>query len=309
MKAIAQALTSLNALAGDAWRDLTRHCGATDLVRQVGWLKVFEDTRTFERAAPSREIERACGHRIDELSSDELRQLEPNLAPIFKHASINWECSFILEPIKITTAMAHTFLTLGGRIEQTAVKRLEESSGVLRIVCDGSERTADMAVLAAGAWSAAFLKDLGVRPKLDSERGYHLMFPTPERSIGRPTVNMERHFVLSPMQSGLRMTSGEEFAGLEAPPDYRRIKRLLPEARRMLPTLETEVLDSWLGRRPSTPESLPVIGVAPRLPRVLCAFGHGHLGMTQGPASGRVIADLVAGRDPRLDLSPFSPGR
>ena len=74
-------------------------------------------------------------------------------------------------------------------------------------------------------------------------------------------------------------------------------------------TLETEVLDSWLGRRPSTPESLPVIGVAPRLPQVLCAFGHGHLGMTQGPASGRIIADLVAGRDPRLDLAPFSPGR
>jgi D-amino-acid dehydrogenase len=306
---ISKALTALNAGATEAWRDLMRDCGSTDLIRQVGWLKVYETTAGFEKAAANRALERRRGHRIDELSVDELRQLEPNLAPIFRHASIDWECSFILEPIKVTTAMAATFIARGGRIERDSVMSLSRDTEGVRVSSEQGSRVVETAILAAGSWSRKFLSDLGVRPKLESERGYHLMLPTPERNVGRPVVNVERHFVLSPMQSGLRLASGEELAGLEAPPDFTRIKRLLPEAKRMLPGLDTEIVDSWLGRRPATPDSLPVIGKAPGLEGVICAFGHGHLGMTQGPVTGRIVADVVAGRDPQVALSHFSPTR
>ena len=306
---ISGALTALNAGATDAWRDLMRDCASTDLIRQVGWLKVYESTSGFQKAAANRALERRRGHHIDELSVDELRQLEPGLAPIFKHASIDWECSFILEPIKVTTAMAMTFLARGGSIERESVSSLSRDPEGVRISSEEGTRVAETVLLAAGSWSRKFLKQLGVRPKLESERGYHLMLPTPERSVGRPVVNVERHFVLSPMQSGLRLASGEELAGLDAPPDFTRIKRLLPEAKRMLPGLQTEIVDSWLGRRPATPDSLPVIGAAPGLEGVVCAFGHGHLGMTQGPVTGRIVSDLVAGREPGLMLSPFSPAR
>ena len=111
------------------------------------------------------------------------------------------------------------------------------------------------------------------------------------------------------METGLRLTSQVEFAGLDAPPDYRRIRGLLPRAKRMLPGLRTEERSAWLGFRPSLPDSLPVIGPSPRHGDVVFAFGHGHLGLTQGPVTGRIAADLLAGRDPGLDLAPYRPGR
>ena len=144
---------------------------------------------------------------------------------------------------------------------------------------------------------------------LDTERGYHLMLPPAEPGLGRPTIHGEQAFALSPMEDGIRLASQVEFAGLAAPPDYRRVRGLLPAARRMLPSLAAEERSAWLGFRPSLPDSLPVIGPAPAAADAYLAFGHGHLGMTQGPVTGRIVADLVAGRDPGLDLSPYRPGR
>ena len=105
------------------------------------------------------------------------------------------------------------------------------------------------------------------------------------------------------------MTTQVEFAGLKAPPDFRRARALLPEAKRMLPGLETEERSAWIGYRPSLPDSKPAIGPVPGHPKAFLAFGHGHLGLTMGPATGRIVADLVAGRDPGLDLTPFAPVR
>jgi D-amino-acid dehydrogenase len=148
-----------------------------------------------------------------------------------------------------------------------------------------------------------------VRVPLDSERGYHLMLPRPEPGLNRPVVHGELSFALCPMEEGLRLTSPVEFAGLAAAPDYSRARRLLPAARRMLPALAGEEESAWMGFRPSLPDSLPVIGPVPGLPNAYLGFGHGHYGLTQGPATGRILADLVAGRDPGLDLAPYGPRR
>ena len=127
--------------------------------------------------------------------------------------------------------------------------------------------------------------------------------------LSQPVLNGESSFVLSPMESGLRLASQIEFAGLQAPPDYRRVRSLIPAAKRMLPALEGSEESVWMGFRPSLPDSLPVLGFSSQSNRVLYAFGHQHLGMSLGAITGQLIADLVAGREPAVDMRPYRPNR
>jgi D-amino-acid dehydrogenase len=308
-EAISRALTELNGRAMEPWRDLAHQTGVEPLVRYVGWLKVYETDKAFAATAFERELMTRRGRRFEVLNADELRQLEPALAPIFRHGFFQPDAAFLADPGAALARFAADFQARGGTIVQDEVTGFELGGPERRVVTRAGGHAAEAIVLAAGAWSRGLARRLGAKVRLDTERGYHLMLPPADPGLRRPVVNGEEHFVLCPMATGTRLTGQVEFAGLEAPPDYRRIRALLPRARRMLPGLEPEEKSAWLGFRPSLPDSLPVIGPAPRLPDVYLAFGHGHLGLTQGPVTGRIVADLVAGRDPGLDLAPYRPGR
>jgi len=309
---IADALDALNKGAGPAWSEVSQICGKSELLKPVGWLTVYETRTAFESGHQRVGLMEERGRKIENLREDEIRQLEPNLAPSFKYAYYWPDGAFLLNPHGMVDAIARAFTAEGGQLVKSNITGIQMESGKVALVTSqaGSKiLVADRAVLAAGAWSKDFTRRLGVRPPLDTERGYHLMLPTPDRNLNRPTVNGENDFVLCPMETGLRLTAGVEFAGLEAPPNYDRVRGLLPDAQRMLPGLKAEERSAWLGFRPSLPDSLPVIGPAPDCPQIVCAFGHGHLGMTQGPATGRIVADMIAGRAPNLDVTPFRADR
>lgn len=308
-EAISRALAALNGHAAEAWRDLARQSGAETLLREVGWLKVYETDAALAATAFERELMTRRGRRFELLNADELRQLEPGLAPIFRHGFFQPDAAFCADPAAATSRFAADFLSRGGTIVRDEVTGFELSARPRRVVTLNGGHETEAIVLAAGAWSRGLARRLGARVRLDTERGYHLMLPAADPGLRRPVVNGEEHFVLCPMETGLRLTSQIEFAGLDAPPDYRRIRGLLPRAKRMLPGLRAEERSAWLGFRPSLPDSLPVIGHSPRHGDVVFAFGHGHLGLTQGPATGRIVADLLAGRGPGLDLAPYRPGR
>lgn len=309
VEAISQALAALVTRAGAPWRDLTRQASAEDWLRPVGWLKVYDTDAGFAATRAQRDLfdRRGIAHEV--LTGDALRQLEPALAPIFKHGWFQPGADYVTNPGRVVQRMAAAFVAAGGRIEQAAVTGLDMAARPRRILTDGGGETADIVVLAAGAWSRGLARQLGAKVPLDTERGYHLMLPHPEPNLRRPTVWGEKSFVLGPMEEGLRLNSQVEFAGLAAPPDYRRIRSLLPLARTMLPSLEPEEQSVWLGCRPSMPDSLPVIGWSPRDRDAVLAFGHGHLGLTLGPLTGRLVADMVAGRDPGFDLAPYGTER
>jgi D-amino-acid dehydrogenase len=308
-EAISRSLTELNGRAAEPWRDLARQSGAQALLREVGWLKVYETDAGLAATAFERELMTRRSRRFELLNADELRQLEPGLAPVFRYGFFQPEAAFIADPAAAVAHLAADFLRRGGRIVRDEVSGFELSGRPRRVVSLSGGHEADAIVLAAGAWSRGLARQLGAKVRLDTERGYHLMLPVAEPGLRRPVVNGEEHFVLCPMEAGVRLTSQVEFAGLDAPPDYRRIRAMLPRAKRMLPGLVVEERSAWLGFRPSLPDSLPVIGPSPRHAEVVFAFGHGHLGLTQGPVTGRIVADLVAGRDPGLDLTPYRPGR
>jgi D-amino-acid dehydrogenase len=307
---IADALAALNRQVEAPWRALVRQAGVAELLHPAGWLKVYETDAGFAATQAERDLMTRRGLNFDVLDADALRQLEPGLAPIFKHGFHQFEGLFVANPGRVVQALAEDFVNRGGhlRIDEVTGFRLEPRPYRL-MTAGGGTIDADAVVLAAGAWSRGLAKQLGARVPLDTERGYHLMLPPAEPGLSRPSIHGEQGFALSPMDEGIRLCSQVEFAGLNAPPDFRRVRGLLPAAKRMLPGLATEERSAWLGFRPSLPDSLPVIGPSPRYADAYLAFGHGHLGMTQGPLTGRVVADLVAGRDPGFDLSPYRAHR
>ncbi|MGF1612167.1 MAG: NAD(P)/FAD-dependent oxidoreductase [Kiloniellales bacterium] len=309
VEAISIALAELTSRVNEPWRDLAAQVGMAERLRPVGWLRVYDSDAGFAGSAAGRALMDRRGLTYQVLNQDELRQLEPALAPVFRHAWFQHEAYYVTNPGRVLQAFAADFAARGGRILRAEVRGFALDGTTQRLVTDQGAETAEAIVLAAGAWSRPLARQLGVTVSLETERGYHIMLPTPEPNLRRPVLWGEKAFVLGPMEEGVRLNSQVELAGLEAPPDYRRIRALLPLAKRMLPSLALEERSIWLGYRPSTPDSKPVIGPLPGRADVFLAFGHGHLGLTLGPLTGRLIADLVAARDSGFDLSPFRPDR
>lgn len=308
VRQIAHALQPLVSRAYDAHRELIALSGADGIVRPVGWLKVYETESAFAGTAYDRAIMADNGVRCDVLSTDEIHQLEPTLARRFVKGLFQPDSAFVSSPYRLTEAYLAYFLRLGGSVVQDRVRAIKPGGNGVELDCERGFQHFDATVVAAGAWSKHLAAQLGDHVLLDTERGYHLNIDSPTE-LRRPVVFPEKGFVLAPMQDGVRLTSGVELAGLDAPPDFSRIRRLLPHAQQMLPGLSDKVTRQWLGYRPSTPDSLPVIGASPRAPRVCYAFGHQHLGLTLSAITGRLVAALIGGLAPEIDLTPYRIAR
>ena len=211
----------------------------------------------------------------------------------------------------MVNGMVDLFVDHGGQFRQFNASRIKNTDTGITLHDATDTLTADKVVIAAGAWSKPLARQMGDDVPLEEERGYHLLLPIADSAaIKRPVVNADKSFVLSPMETGLRLTSQVEFAGLTAPPDFRRVRSLLPLVERMLPgKLRLDEQSVWMGHRPSLPDSLPVLGFATTTDKVVYAFGHQHLGMTMGPASALIVADLIAGRQSAMDLAPYRANR
>ncbi len=310
VQAIADALHPLVTRAYDAHRELITLARAEDLVRPVGWLKVFETEAGFAHTQYERDVMGGHGVRYDVLGADEIRQLEPSLARHYVKGLFQPDSAFVASPHRLVQAYVTQYQQFGGTIAQERVRGVQPIETGVRLDCELGFRTFDAAVIAAGAWSKELARQVGDRIPLDTERGYHLNIePGDASELRRAVVFPERGFVLAPMLDGIRLTSGVELAGLDAPPDFSRIRRLLPAAREALPGLSDRITREWLGYRPSTPDSLPVIGRSPHSRTVFYAFGHQHLGLTLGAITGRLIAASVAGQQPEIDLTPYRADR
>jgi D-amino-acid dehydrogenase len=290
---------------------LMARCGIADIVKPVGWLKVYKSERSFAASAPYREIQSRNGVRMELLNQDEIRQLEPGLSHEFTHGSFEPDNSFVTNPAMLTDAYAEAFVKRGGTFVQERVVRFDfHDDRPVRAVTDLAMREADAFVICAGAWSDRLTAMLGSKVPLDTERGYHLNLNVESGpGLRRPVVVEDHGFVLAPMRDGLRLTSGVEFAGLDAAPDFRRIRNMLPHAMAALPGLASEVSREWLGFRPSTPDSKPVIGKSPVFENVFYAFGHGHLGLTMAARTAQLVDDLVGGRASTINLAPYAMDR
>lgn len=307
---ISKALTSILVLAYEAYKPLIASAGAGSLIRPTGELHVYETEASYRAARLSHELRRARGVRIEDVAPAELRQLEPALAPIFARAIYLPDPVQTANPYLFTRKLAEDFVRNGGLILRERVEDvIVGSDGPTHVVTSGAQRPVTELVVAAGAHSKTLAAKLGSYVPLDTERGYHLMLSHPGVELRAPVISGDYRFGMASMIGGLRLAGTAELARVDAEPNHERSHRLHRLAKRMLPDLKAENGTPWMGQRPSTPDSLPVIGKAPNVPAAYFAFGHGHLGLTMGAATGRIVADLVAGRPTPIDTHPFRISR
>jgi len=308
--AIARAMAPLVGQALTAHDALMQRNGIDGIVKRVGWLKVYPEHKIAGTRADIALAEKH-GLKYDVLNADELRQLEPAIHRRYVHGVFSSNSGFVSTPLKLSQAYAAAIRHHGGTFLKDTVNNIAIGpDGSPSIATASGTRRYDRVVIAAGAFSKPFAAMVGARVPLDTERGYHLYLTLNEgQGVGRPTYFGDYGFVLAPMEDGMRLTSGVEIAGLDAPPDYRRIRRMAARARDALPGIGDRPAREWMGFRPSLPDSKPVIGPAPASDKVTLAFGHGHLGLTLSAITGRCVADLVAGRPTAVPLEPFQATR
>jgi D-amino-acid dehydrogenase len=303
------ALTDLQSRALPAWLDLTRQLGLEAHIHRRGALYLHASAATLDEDRAYAAVQRRAGIEIDVITADEARQLEPALKPGLAGATFHADGAHISDPLALTSALRDAALARGATMRQARAKALigGERPGV--VTDDGTWR-ADAVVLAAGIWSRPLAATLGDRTPLDTERGYNVSFRGVTGLLHRPVSFVGHGFVATPLDSGLRIGGAVEFAGLEAQPNHARTRALHGKAQRFvdgIPAFDTG--EVWMGFRPSLPDSLPVIGPSRQHPRIIHAFGHGHLGMTQSVVTARLVADMIAGRKPAFDASPFRADR
>ncbi|MEE9446431.1 MAG: FAD-binding oxidoreductase [Arenicellales bacterium] len=306
-----QNLYALSQGASAAWLKLTRDTELNDLIKACGWLKVYRSEASFNATQFTRRMMQNNGTNFELLSDQEILDLEPKLAPIFTHGIYHLDCLKVLNPEKMVLGMVDLLQERGGRYQQFDVKHIEHNEQGIVLRNDSSSTIkAKEVVIAAGAWSKTLAQQLGDAVPLETERGYHLMLPEGTQNLlSQPVMNVDDGYVLAPMQMGMRLTSHVELGGLDNEPNYEIIRRLVPEAKQMLPDINTTEQSVWMGCRPSLPDSLPVIGKSMHSDRVTYAFGHQHMGITLATVTAFLVADLLAGRVPSLDLHPYRVNR
>ena len=310
----ARALRPLVGPTLEALKPLVTAAGAEDLVHHLGHLYVYRSAERLGKDRLAWGLRRENGVEIDEFDADELRQLEPALSRDYVRGVLVRENGHTSNPLGLVERLLAQFLRAGGELVRARAHGFRlDGRRLVAIQTEIGDFPADAAIVCAGAYSKPLAAALGDRVPLETERGYHLMINDPESMPRIPTADADGSFVATPMDNGLRFAGTVELAGLAAPPDWRRARILLAQGRKMLPGLAEahpeERISVWMGHRPSLPDSLPVLGPSRATPDVVYAFGHGHVGMTAAPMTGKVVADLVAGRPPSIDIAPFAAGR
>jgi D-amino-acid dehydrogenase len=308
--AIADALHSLLTVTLDKWRPLAAHAGVPELIVQQGYAFAYESATAFAADALGREIRAAHGVQIEVLTGRDITAFEPALSPRLTHLVVLPEQGHCPNPLRLSRALAARLRAGGASFVERTVKGFAFADDrVALVLTDGEAVETDTVVVAAGAHSAGLAAQLGNAVPLESERGYHVMLESPNVAPRIPIASGEGKYFATPMEGGLRIAGTVELASVDAPPDDRRADALLAKARRLFPTLRTKRYTRWMGHRPSLPDSLPVIGRSQGAPNAFFAFGHGHVGLTAAAPTGEIVADLVDGRAPFIDIAPFAADR
>jgi len=303
--------TALHGLIGESLklhREWIVQAGASQRIRETGWLKLWRSD-ALEAAKQEQAFLQSYGIESRLLDRQAISALEPDIVPLYKVGLLHTQTASVDSPGAVVNAYARMFAGGGGEIRRSEVKTIApEKNGWRVTLADGAISARD-AVVALGPWSADLLRPLGYRVPLAFERGYHREFkPNPARSLQRPIHDAEGSFLMTPMENGIRITTGVELTDRDAPSCFAQLDAVVPLAKGVVEFGEA-VGEPWRGSRPTLPDSLPMIGAAPRHAGLWLAFGNQHIGFTTGPGTGAAIAAMIAGAEPAFDANPFAPSR
>jgi glycine/D-amino acid oxidase-like deaminating enzyme len=307
---ISAALKALTDLGMDGYLPLVEGGAAESQLREGGALYTY---RTHEAFAADRfgiDLRQRRGDDFRILDNTAIAALDGELAGRFERALYRPTARFTPDPQVFTETLATQFVEAGGELLRARVDGFERDGRRVRAVTTSNGRVeAGDIVLAAGVWSGPLARQLGLRVPLCAERGYGVHLPEPGVTLKLPMVAVDFHLAFRQTPTGLQVLGVDELAKVDAPPDYNLTQRLLRGAKRLFPELRVSGATRWMHSRPSTPDSLPVIGVAPQYDNAFLAFGHGHKGLGLGGITGKLVQALVDGKPPGVDLAPYSPTR
>jgi D-amino-acid dehydrogenase len=299
---LASAVAEHEALADEA--GVARH------LSRRGWLKLYRTDAAFAAQTAELELAAQFGIANQRLDRDGTLTLEPALSGAFRHA-VHWSGAVSVDnPLALTRGYAGRFAGLGGLALSGDARSLHRADGRWRVETAAGPIDAGDAVIALGPWAPDVLAPLGIKLPLAVKRGYHRHFrPTANAALSRPVLDAENGYVLAPMEQGIRVTTGVEFAARDARPTPVQLDRLMPAAQALFPLGKPVEPQPWLGARPCFADSRPVISRAPGQRGLWLAYGHGHWGLTLGAVTGRLLAEMMTGATPFCDPRPYSAER
>ncbi|QYX56922.1 FAD-binding oxidoreductase [Roseovarius sp. SCSIO 43702] len=289
-------------------RALTRGTSAEPFIATSDLAYVYTDRAAFDRDAYGWAIKRAAGYIPELIEGDAVREFDPMLGPDMQCLAVLRDHGHITNPGAYMQVLARVFEEEGGTLRRATVEDITLAQGrIASVETDEGSFPCDACVMAAGIWSKPLLKKLGIKVPLEPERGYHLHFSKPSQ-MPRCPMMIAGKFAVNPMEHGLRCAGTVELGGITKGPSRAPFRLIRRHVGKLFPNLTYESAEEWMGFRPSTPDSLPLVGEIGST-GVHAAFGHQHVGLTGGPRTGRWVADLISGRHPNIDLAPYDANR
>ena len=306
---IAQGLSHVVGDSLEQHQALTHGTDAAKWIQPSDYSFVYRDRAAFEADKFVWELREEAGFVPELVEGAAVREREPILSPDMRLLAVLKNHGYILNPAGYVQDLVALLKQMGGRFVRAEVKDFDLSGGQIRAVeTDQGRFACDQAVLSAGVWSGPLMDKLGLKVPLEAERGYHIVFKGPSETPRNPMMLTSGKFVAVGMDQGVRCAGVVEFGGMSDKLSPGPLNLLRKKVREVFPTLTATDEEEWLGFRPAPTDSLPLIGEV-RDTGVFTAFGHHHIGLTGGPKTGRMVADMITGTPSNIDMRPYAPMR
>jgi D-amino-acid dehydrogenase len=305
---LSRALRQLHKDAVAKYRDLLGDAHFADVIRVAGQLYVWENPQKTPMDLLAERIRRENGVVPLEMSGAEIFDLVPGMSRAVTRAEFYGNNGYVANPYLLVQRLLSIFVDNGGTFVRQKVNGISRSGNGAgyRMITASQDLSASKLVLCSGAWSKRILDGLNVKIPFDTERGYHVSFDRSALDLKVPVLHKERAFGVTPMVDNIRVAGFVEIAGLDAAPAMRREESLIGHAKRLFPALRVDMKKNfWLGFRPSTPDSLPILGRLESMPDLYFGFGHGHTGITGAPMSAEILANMITGAPNAIDVKPY----
>ena len=305
---IASSLTNLLKHSQISYDEIFKEVNVQEFISHEENLYLFDTKKSLLDYEYANIIRKNNRVKVRSLNKEEVKELEPNIADVYYAGQLFTGSRHTTNPLAISIKIFDKFLELGGIYIKQNVTNLIQKENSIDLYLGDKKNNFDKIIVCAGAWSNQIANMIGENFPLDTERGYHILFNTNEKLIKRPVAWSESGFYLIQIHDGVRAAGTVEIAGMNKKPNLKRIKMIERQSRKVLPQLG-EIKSTWMGRRPTLPDSLPIIGESSKNKNIIYAFGHQHIGWTLGAITGKIITTITNGKKPNINIEAYSPNR
>lgn len=293
--------------AAPSWEKCLSELGLSTHLVKTPYLRVWESNNGLDAAQTEKQFYHTYGISAEFINQQQVAEIEPSLANTVHHAILLPHAHRVRDPYRLSCALLQELTTTGAAIIRDKITYLKPHANKVNLFSDQHTYTFDKVVVTAGVYSSQLTSTLGLKVPMIAERGYHLNLSGQTDYLHHPICSAERNVFLSPLENGLRITGFSELSASGLPAVNGRFDSLKHHLSALIPQTAQAVqaADTWMGERPTLPDSLPVIDTHPEYPQIGFAFGHQHLGLTLASATAELLVEELYSETPNPQLSPY----